>query len=539
MSRRTASRTPAKSGASATEAARAPAARRGATGSVLGARRRAGGGRAARARRGRGIGLRARLRRVPRAAWVCALVAFVNAACWSVISPPFEVPDEPSHFAYVQRLAETGRLPSSSEEKFPPAEYAVLKDLHYKDIRFHPEEGTISTQTEQRTLERDLARSLARTGAEGGAGVAASQPPLYYALKTIPYGLASFGTLLDRVALMRLLSALMGGLTALFAYLFLREALPGARWAWTVGGLGVALAPLLGLMSGAVNPDALLFAVSATLFYCLARGFRRGLTPKLAAATGAVLTIGLLTKLNFIGLVPGAILGLAVLCVREARISRRAAHRSLALAAAFGAGPIAVYVIFELLSGRAGVEVISGALTLNGRSGSIFKEISYIWQFYLPRLPGMSSYFHGFLTTRVFWFDGLVGLYGWVDTTFPDWVYNAALVPAGLIAALFARALFTCREALRGRLIELAVYLTIGLGVLVPIGVDDYIHHMPGEYVEPRYLLPLLALWGAVLALAARGAGRRWGPVAGVLIVTLALAHDIFSQLLVISRYYG
>jgi hypothetical protein len=49
----------------------------------------------------------------------------------------------------------------------------------------------------------------------------------------------------------------------------------------------------------------------------------------------------------------------------------------------------------------------------------------------------------------------------------------------------------------------------------------------------------MLALWGALLALAARGAGRRWGPIVGVAIVSLVLAHDLFSQLLVISRYYG
>ena len=42
-----------------------------------------------------------------------------------------------------------------------------------------------------------------------------------------------------------------------------------------------------------------------------------------------------------------------------------------------------------------------------------------------------------------------------------------------------------------------------------------------------------------LLALAARGAGRRWGPAAGASIVVLFLAHDIFSQLLVVSRFYG
>jgi hypothetical protein len=483
--------------------------------------------------------LRSHLRRVPRAAWVCALVAFLNAACWSVISPPFEIPDEPSHVAYVQRLAETGQLPTSSAETFPPAEYTILNDLHYSQVRYHSEQGTISTPAEQHKLESDLAKPLARSGGEGSTGVSASQPPLYYALQTIPYALASVGNLLDQDALMRLLSALMGGVTALFAFLFVREALPGARWAWTVGGLGVALTPLFGELSGAVNPDAMLFAVSAALFYCLARGFRRGITPRLAAATGAVLAVGVCTKLNFVGLLPGAILGVLALCAIEWRSSRRSAYRCLALALGIGATPIVLYGIVNVFSGQPAGGAFASLVAFAGKGGATLGEIGYIWQFYLPRLPGMSPDFHGILTTQVFWFDGMVGLYGWLDATFPSWVYSVALIPAGLLALLLARALFLYRGALRSRALEVAVYMAMGLGLLILIGGDDYAHKIPGEYAEPRYLLPLLALWGAVLALAARGAGRRWGPIVGVAIVSLVLAHDIFSQLLVISRYYG
>ncbi len=478
------------------------------------------------------------LRRIPTTARVCALIASLNAVCWSVISPPFQVVDESSHFAYVQRLAETASLPTGGGENFPLAEEIALFDLHNAEVLEHPAVGTISTEAEQRKLERDLAFPYKRTGS-AEAGIATSQPPLYYALETIPYDLASGGTVLDRLALMRLLSTLMGGLTALFAYLFLREALPGAPWAWTVGGLGVAVAPLLGVMSGAVNPDALLFTVSAALFYCLARGFRRGITPPLAIATGAVLAVGILTKLTFLALLPGALLGLLALCVREARASRRTAFRHLGIGLAVGASPIVLYILVNVLSGRPSGGIVASAIALNGKSGSILKELSYIWQLYLPRLPGMRPYFHGLLTTRAFWFDGLVGIYGWLDTAFPRWVYDAAFLPAGLIAVLFARALFISRNALRSRLVELLVYLTMSLALLLAIGADDYMHEIPGEYAEPRYLLPLLALWGAVLALAARGAGRRWGPVAGALIVTLALAQNILGQLLVISRYYG
>jgi hypothetical protein len=479
------------------------------------------------------------LRRVPRAAWVCALVAFLNAACWSVISPPFEVPDEPAHFAYVQRLAETGKLPRSSEEKFPPAEVAALADLHYSQVRYHSEQGTISTSAQQRTLERDLARPLARSDPEGATGVSASQPPLYYALEAIPYKLASAGGMLDQVALMRLFSALFAGITALFAYLFLREAIPETRWVWTVGGLGVALTPLLGMMSGAVNPDAMLFAVSAALFYCLARGFRCGMTPRLAAATGVVLGVGVITKFNFLGLAPGALLGVLALCAVERLASRPSAYRCLALALGIGASPILLYGVVNLFSGKPLAGSFASFITYSHKGGSIVEEIGDIWQLYLPRLPGMSAYYHGFLTTRSFWLNGLVGQYGWLDATFPSWVYSAALIPAALFALLLMRALVVYRSALAGRALELAVYLAMGLGVLILIGADEYAHKIPGEYAEPRYLLPMLALWGAALALAARGAGRRWGPLAGVAIVSPVLAHDLFSQLLVVSRYYG
>jgi hypothetical protein len=478
------------------------------------------------------------LRRVPSAAWVCALVAIVNAVGWSVISPPFQLPDEPDHFAYVQHLAETGRLPSSAQKNYPPAEESALTYLLQREVRFSQENHTIATEAAQRRLEGALALALSRSE-PGDAGLATSQPPLYYTLEVIPYELASSGTVLDRLALMRLLSALMGGATALFAYLFLREALPGGgAWTWTVGGLGVALMPTLGMMSGAVNPDALLFAISTALFYCLARAFRRGLTWRLAMVTGAVMVAGCMTKLTFFGLLPGAACGLLALAIQAARASGRSVPRVLAIALVLVASPACLYVVWNLSSDRPLLGAFKGAITSARHSGSTLNSIAYIWQIYLPRLPGMRPVLHGVSPVAI-WFEQLVGKYGWLDTTFPQRVVRLALIPVGLIAALFARALLGLRGALRGRLLEVATYAVMSLGVLFMIGVAEYTHRTPGEYMQFRYLLPMIALMGAILALAARGAGRRWGPVAGALIVLLVLAHDLFSQLLVVSRYYG
>ena len=158
-----------------------------------------------------------------------------------------------------------------------------------------------------------------------------------------------------------------------------------------------------------------------------------------------------------------------------------------------------------------------------------------------PRLPGQVSDFPGLFTTRQLWFNGYVGLYGWLDTPFPAWVDDLALVLTAVLALLCVRTLIGARAVLRSRAVEIAVYVTIAGGLLVLIGADSY-RAFPGldaEYAQVRYLLPLLALLGAFVALAARGAGRRWGPAAGVLIVILFLAHDVFSQLQVVARFYG
>jgi hypothetical protein len=473
-----------------------------------------------------------------RVALACAGVACLSAASWSIITPPFQAPDEPAHFAYAQQLAETGTLPKASES-ISLEETVALEDLDHYAIMFNPTQGTISSTVAQQRLEHDLSEPLSRRGA--GAGVAASEPPLYYALQTVPYLLASQGSLLERLALMRLLSVAMAGLATFFTFLFIREALPRVPWAWTVGGLGVALFPLLGFMSGVVNPDSMLCAVSAALLYCLARAFRRGLTPRLAVAIGVVTAVGLLTKLNFVGLVPGVILALTILTLRAVREDGRSAYRLPAVAVAIGGCPVYLYLLIGAFSHHALLSSTSTDIATASNSKSVLGELTYIWQFYLPRLPGMSRDFPGVSPLRAIWFDRVVGLYGWLDTYFPSWVYDVALIAAGLIVALCLRALAGSRASLRGRLSELVVYAVMGIGILALVGADSYVlfPSRAGAYAEPRYLLPMAALFGAILTLAARGAGRRWGPALGALIVVLILGHDIFSQLLTISRYYS
>jgi hypothetical protein len=487
--------------------------------------------------------LRTTLSRVPRAAWTCALIALLNAVAWSIITPPFQGKDEIDNYSYVEYLSATGKLPEkahlSGEEPYSQKLTLVTEGLHYFQVRFTPYEPSLSTGAEQKTLNADVAKAPSVEGF-GEAGRVASETPGYYALEAIPYELGG-SNILTKLQLMRLLSALMAAATALLVFYFLREILPGTPWAATVGALCMALQPLFVSSSAIVSPDAMLITASAAVFLCFALAFRRGFSTRLALAMGVVIAAGFTSKVNFIGVALGVYAGLAVLAVRGFKASRWAGLRSPVIAGAIGIAPSALFVLRNALTSN---PATGGAVQAGGQlaPGTLLKELSYTWQMFLPRLPGMTPYFKGVFPLREIWFDRSVGFYGWMDTTFPTWVDNVALVLAVGVAALGAHELFVRRGALRARLPEFAAYAAIVLGVMWMLGFSSYrcdlIEH-ECSLGEPRYLLPLLPLFGAAIVLAIRGAGRRWAPVIGAAMVVLFLGHDLLSQLQTIARYYG
>jgi hypothetical protein len=248
--------------------------------------------------------------------------------------------------------------------------------------------------------------------------------------------------------------------------------------------------------------------------------------------------LGFLTKLNFIALAPGMFVGFVLLAARTASISRRVAVRRFAVAAGISLSPIIVYAVVNTVSGHSPLGFVSKEI--ESEYGSLWTKASYIWQLYLPRLPGMSNDFPGLFTTRQLWFNGFVGRYGWLDTPFPEWANTLALIPATMIILLVARSLFIGRAALRARGLELVVYAIMALGIMVLVGANSFrvFPRKEAEYDQLRYLLPMLPLFAALLVLAVRGAGRRRGPTVAALIVVLFLGHDVFSQLQVIARFY-
>jgi hypothetical protein len=238
-----------------------------------------------------------------------------------------------------------------------------------------------------------------------------------------------------------------------------------------------------------------------------------------------------------VALVPAAVAAVLVALWRN----RSSARRGALVAAAVAAVPVAAYA---LLSRLVWDRPLSGPLrashpaVANPDPATIGGQLSYAWQLFLPRLPGMDDKFPGFTPLWDTWYRGGIGRFGWLDYGFPEWVAIALVPVAVAVVALAVRAAL---PHLRARRVELGVYALAVAGLAVLLAVVGYHYELKFEtyFQSPRYLFALLPLLAAVVALAARGAGRRFGPAVGAALVMIVAALTVFAQLATLERYYG
>ncbi|HEY1775092.1 MAG TPA: DUF2142 domain-containing protein [Solirubrobacteraceae bacterium] len=518
--------------------------------------------------RGRGVSLGATLRlaligaarrcvalwwRIPRAGRVCAVIAFVNVAVWTIVIPPFMVPDETTNFAYAQYLAETAKAPPQTPGpvQFSRQEYAALDDTGFFTVIGHQGPFQLNrgvyTNADDQILRRALGLNKDPVG-PGDVSTATNQPPLYYALEAVPYWISPSNNILTRLEFMRLLSALMAAATVLAIFLFLRELLPGSPWTWTVGALVVAFQPMFDFIGAGVNADNLLYLASATLFLLIARAWKRGLTTRRALTLGAVMGLGMLAKLTFLALMPGAVLALAMLAWRERPGGDRQALIKLASAAGVAAVPVVIYVILNVTAWHRGSPLAGGLASVTSGGGPVsggsgwHGYADYAWELFLPRLPFMNHvYFPGGYPLWTLWLDGSIGHFGWLDYVFPGWVYADMRWLVYALAALAVIGVWRLRRRIRPLIGLFACYTAMAVGLLAVIGYESAQAALTGQQFFPqaRYLFPLFAFYALAIVLCTKALPRRWGMVLGALLVALALAHNLFAETLTISRYYG
>jgi Predicted membrane protein (DUF2142) len=481
-------------------------------------------------------------------AWLF-LVAAVNFVCWALITPPFQVPDEPDHFAYTQSLVERGERPAGSPAS-PLLRWSSSEDLALEDTGFLTDHQVGDTKApwssaQEQTYKRDVATIHPRGSDGGGNETAASHGPVYYALLAPAYAVATSSPF-SQLTLMRFASAVIGALTVLFTFLLVRELAPGRPWLAVLAALLVAFQPMYGFMSGGVNNDVGVNAGAAALEFLMIRILRRGITLRTGLATAVVAVL--------LPMVKGTALSIYPLLAFVVLLTLWRSHRSRDLRAWAGAGVGAgataglASVAFSAWSPAAVAGGAGGGGGLAANTEAVSEALrhipdyfAYVWQVFLPRLSFMRRHFPpGPKPVYVIFVQRGWAALGWYVIFFPKWVYSVleglmiAAIPAGFVAA------WRERDWLRRNWAVATVVLLAPVLVLVGFEAAYYVRTVHAVIPEfGRYEFPAIAPLAAIVVGILHFAGRRWALCAGTVLLVAMLALSYAAQLLELTAFYA
>lgn len=456
----------------------------------------------------------------------------VTVVAWALLVPPFQVPDEPAHFAYAQSIAERQQRPAAGPFHLSREEQVAIRAARGVSILQRPELKPPWTERAQRSWH-------ARAGALGGdrarevlgLGPQRANPPLYYAYEAVPYELASGGDFFDRLYAMRLFSGALMLVTVAAAWLLIGE-LTAAPLPRLAGAACVGLQPMATFVSGGVNPDAALFALFALALWLGVRTLVRGVTWRRAAALAAVTLGAVLVKPAGLALVPAVGFALVVPAWRGHGPAWTGSRRLAMVGAACAL--VALALALGGSSVRAGVD-----RALPSGLGDVRGFFSYLWQFYLPRLPFQKAFAGlGDMAAYETWVTKAWAAFGWLEVRFPDGVY--ALFAAASAATFGGAALALRRRAMRVPRAVLAFFLLAVLAVLLGLHWADYrsLARAEGQIAQGRYLLPLLPIVGVAVAAALSAVPAPRRAAAAALTIGAMAALQILSLAIVAGRFY-
>ena len=459
-----------------------------------------------------------------------AAVALAVVA-WSLLVPALQVPDEGGHFAYVQSLAENGEHPAGvpAGRLRHSTEQRVAENLARTErIAGAPDRKPPWGESTQRLWDRAAPRLEGERRTDSPGAAQAGHPPGYYLYAALPYWAASGGELFDRLHLMRLWSGALMLVTCAGAWLLIGELVGRDRLLQLAGAACVGLQPMATFVSSGVNPDAALFAATSIALWLGVRVLRRGPTHGTVAALLAVTAAAGFVKAAGLALVVPTLFALVV----SAR--RRGSSGLLFGLLGAAAGAVALVASSELgrgLGDRAPIE--AGLTELRGFA-------SYVWQFYLPRAPFQHSVEGlGDASAWNVWFKGAWASFGSGEVTFPDGVH--VLLAVVTVAVFGAACVALARRAVApgaAPLVFLALFVT---GLLLGAHWVEFwsLERGEGLTAQGRYLMPLMPLAGAAVAIAlslVRGRGRALGAAA---VLAGMVALQLFSMAAVAGRFYA
>ncbi|MEP6953908.1 MAG: hypothetical protein ABI950_07610 [Solirubrobacteraceae bacterium] len=470
---------------------------------------------------------------MPRPLLVLLCVAAVEAISWAVLLPPLQGPDEMAHVGYTQRMVEGRVLPWRPAGGLGPERVSTEARIALgwggvEALRGNPAARPPGSDVVVAEWARRGAGLSRAQRADGTSTTAMANPPLYYVYDAVPYVAASGAGFFDRVMLMRLFNVPLLLATIGLCWLLLGELFPGRPWARTVGVGAVTMQPQVVQQAAVVNPDMLLAAVWSGFLYLAVVTLRRGASTARVGGLVALAAASCLTHARGVSIVAPLGLVLAIAVWRSWRPTWSRGRWAAGAAAVCVAGAPVVYLALRYATG--------GRLTVS----SAREFLSYLWQFYLPALPGMRPPPGPSWGVRDVAVDRLWSGFAQFEVSFPPGVLDAIAWLTLVLALLAVARLFTrWRTVDRGVVAVLFVAVSAYVLQMHLAGFRSVFGGSPDPILTGRYLLPLAGVGAAGLAAAVSWLPRRAAVVAGGVVLALLALVQVGASGLMLERFYA
>jgi hypothetical protein len=398
-------------------------------------------------------------RSASRGVWAFAGIYAVWLVAWVMTTPPFSGADEWAHYLRALGIRE-GRLIGDRVPEghafpgFSPAQESFLRQTSraldvppgmshkgYACNAYHPYESA-----------RCFTAVTPLAGPDRDVTVTGAYPPAFYLLPAASMLRAT--TPISALLRARLINALTCALLLLLAVWVLSEAEPSPP---ALASFAIGLSPMgLGTMAG-LSPSGPEIAAGLT--------FSAGLCRLAAQGSGS--------SRAWVACLIGGV--------------------ALALARPLGTVWVVLHLgIFVVLSGREGLrQLVRHQRSRAWKVGMVLVGafvLNRVWEFFqgarvpVTLLPGMKAWREAFKHYPV-WLEEQVGVFQYLDTPLPQWVYPAWGL---LLAALVARQWPRLAPAWRWRACGLALCI-----LAVPLGLYVTVMRNSEFWLQGRYILPM------------------------------------------------
>jgi hypothetical protein len=235
---------------------------------------------------------------------VIVIVFILLATANNLLVPPFEGPDEPMHYAYVQHLAQGYGLPSEDVPDVYSGSYRPLQETFQLPLYY-----SLAALATAWIPGADNAQAAMHRNPYYATEVPNSWPDNEnFWLRSPRVGAMDPGFVLG-VRLARVVSTCLGVVAVLSAYGLGLICFDGDREKATWSAAWVAFNPEFVHISGVVNNDSTVAGLAALVLWIMAGWVIRGPSLGRAIAWGVALGLAALSKISVLGIIPVCALG--------------------------------------------------------------------------------------------------------------------------------------------------------------------------------------------------------------------------------------